>query len=118
MCAKFRGIPALIYSGLWRRQIFDKLSRDFPGSTKLVIYITDHPPAVLVNIHNGKFEMEKLEEIKDISDLENIECDSYFAAPQRYIYGGFEALKKGLDEGKVKMKNETIIFTILLRNVS
>ncbi|MFW9865546.1 MAG: hypothetical protein ACFFEN_05540 [Candidatus Thorarchaeota archaeon] len=118
MCAKFRGIPALIYSGLWRRQIFNKLSRDFPNSSKLVIYITDQPPAVLVKILNGKFEMEKLEDLNNISDIEKIECDSYFAAPLRCIYGGFEALKKGLDEGKVKMKNETIIFSILLRNLS
>ena len=81
-----------------------------------ILLIEDDP--FLLSMYSSKFEMEKLEEIKDISDLENIECDSYFAAPQRYIYGGFEALKKGLDEGKVKMKNETIIFTILLRNVS
>ncbi|MFW9781580.1 MAG: hypothetical protein ACFFFB_04765, partial [Candidatus Heimdallarchaeota archaeon] len=66
MCAKFRGIPALIYSGLWRRQIFGKLEKDFPEHTKFIVYITDQPPAVLINIDNGNFEMEKLEEINDI----------------------------------------------------
>jgi len=117
VCAKFRGIPALIYSGLWRRQIFGKLKRDFQENTTFIVYITDQPPAVLVKIENGTFEMEKLEDIKEIKDIENLECDSYFAAPQSYIFGGAPALKKGLDEGKVKMKNESIIFRILLRNL-
>jgi len=115
MCAKFRGIPALIYSGLWRRQIFGKLNKDFPEQTKFVVYITDQPPAVLIEIENGNFEMEKLEEVKEISELENIDCDGYFAAPQGYVFGGLNALMKGVEEGKVKMKNESIIFSILLR---
>ncbi|MHA2007595.1 MAG: hypothetical protein ACXABO_08135 [Promethearchaeota archaeon] len=115
MCAKFRGIPALIYSGLWRRQIFGKLEKDYPEPTKFVVYITDHPPAVLININNGNFEMEKLEQVKDLSEIERIECDGYFAAPQGYVYGGPNTLMKGIEEGKVKMKNESIIFSILLR---
>ena len=117
MCAKFRGIPALIYSGLWRRQIFGRLKKDFPNKTKLLVYITDQPPAVSINIENGKFEMEKLENIRELNDLDNIECDGYFAAPQGYLYGGLSTLKKGMDEGKVQMKNEGIIFSILLRNL-
>ncbi|MCK4285010.1 MAG: hypothetical protein KAX18_02355 [Candidatus Lokiarchaeota archaeon] len=118
MCAKFKGIPALIYSGLWRRQIFGKLKKDFPQKTKLAVYITDQPPAVLITINKDTFEMEKLEEISDINELDNLECDGYFAAPQRYLYGGAPALMKGLGEGKVKMKNESAIFGILLRNIS
>ena len=62
--------------------------------------------------------MEKLEEIQDINELDNIECDGYFAAPQSYLYGGVPALMKGVDEGKVKMKNESAIFGILLRIIS
>jgi hypothetical protein len=118
MCAKFRGIPALIYSGLWRREIFGKLKKDFPGKIKLVVYITDHPPAVAVKIEDGHFEMEKLEDVQEISDIDNIECDGFFAAPQGYLFGGPTAWKKGIEEGKVKMRNETIIFTILLRNLN
>ena len=117
MCAKFRGIPALIYSGLWRRQIFGRLKKDFPNKTKLVVYITDQLPAVLINIDNGNFEMEKLENVKELNDLDNIECDGYFASSQSYLFGGFTKLKKAVDEGKVKMKNEAIIFSILLRNL-
>jgi hypothetical protein len=115
MCAKFRGIPALIYSGLWRRQIFGKLEKDFPEQTKFAVYITDQPPAVLIKINNGNFEMEKLEEVKEIWEIENIACDGYFVAPQSYVFGGPAALQKGIKEGKVKMKNEAIIFSILLR---
>jgi hypothetical protein len=115
MCAKFKGIPALIYSGLWRRQIFGKLEKDFPEQTEFVVFITDQPPAVLIKIENGNFEMEKLEEIKGISELEKIECDGYLAAPRKYVFGGPIALQKGIEEGKVKMKNEAIIFSILLR---
>ncbi|MFW9872515.1 MAG: hypothetical protein ACFFG0_05380 [Candidatus Thorarchaeota archaeon] len=115
MCAKFRGIPAIIYSGLWRRQIFGKLEKDFPEPTKFVVYITDQPPAVLISIEKDDFEMEKLEQIKEISEIENIDCDGFIAAPQRCIYGGVTALMEGMKEGKVKMKNESIIFSILLR---
>jgi len=118
VCAKFRGIPALIYSGLWRRQIFGKLKKDFSQKTKLAVYITDQPPAVLITIENDTFKMEKLEEIQDINELDNLECDGYFAAPQSYLYGGAPALMKGVDEGKVKMKNESAIFGILLRIIS
>ncbi|MHA1915473.1 MAG: hypothetical protein ACW986_15650 [Promethearchaeota archaeon] len=117
MCAKFRGVPALIYSGLWRRQIFGKLKKDFPEDLKLVVYITDHPPAVFIKIEDGNFEMEKLEKVKDLSDIDKIECDGYFAGPEGYLYGGFPTLKRGLEEGKVKMKNESKIFNIILRNL-
>ncbi len=118
MCAKFRGIPALIYSGLWRRQIFGKLKKDFPQKTKLAVFITDQPPAVLITIDKDNFEMEKLEEITEINELDNLECDGYYAAPQSYLYGGAPALMKGVGEGKVKMKNESVIFGILLRIIS
>ena len=118
MCAKFRGIPALIYSGLWRRQIFGRLRQDFPKQTKFIVYITDQPPAVLINIDNGIFEMEKLENIKEIAELENFDCDGYFAAPQKYVYGGIPTLQKGVEKGVVKMKNESIIFSVLLRMFS
>lgn len=118
MCAKFKGIPALIYSGLWRRQIFGKLKKNFPQKVKLVVYITDEPPAVLITIDKDTFEMEKLDKIKDINELDNLDCDGYFAAPQSYLYGGGPALMKGVGEGTVKMKNESIIFGILLRNIA
>ena len=118
MCAKYTGIPALIYSGLWRRQIFGKLKKDFPKNITFIVYITDQPPAVSVKIDNGTFEMEKLEDIKEIVELDNLNCDGYLATPQSYIFGGPAALKKGIDEGKVKMKNEGPIFGILLRNLS
>lgn len=115
MCAKFRGIPALIYSGLWRRQIFGKLRKDFQEKTKLVLFITDQPPAVLITIDKNSFEMVKLEQMNDINELDNLECDGYFAAPQGYLYGGAPALMKGVEEGKVKMKNESAFFGILRR---
>ena len=118
MCAKFSGIPALIYSGLWRRQIFGKLKKDFPQKTTLAVFITDEPPAVLITIEKNTFDMRKLEKIKDIGELDNIECDGYFAAPRGYLYGGAPALMKGVGEGKVKMKNESAIFGIILRNIN
>jgi hypothetical protein len=118
VCAKFKGIPALIYSGLWRREIFGKLKKDFPGKIRLVVYITDYPPAVFVKIEDGHFEMENLEDIKELGDLDEIECDAYFASPQNYLYGGPAAWKKGVEEGKVKMRNEATIFSIILRNLN
>lgn len=113
MCAKFRGIPALVYSWLWRRQIFNKLEKDFPKEIKLALYITDQSPAVLITIEKNFFNMQNLEGLKDINEIERIECDSYFAAPQGYLYGGIPVLMKGIEEGKVKMKNESVFFKIL-----
>jgi hypothetical protein len=118
MCAKFRGISALIYSWLWRRQIFDKLENDFPEKTTLVLHITDQPPAVLITIEKNFFEMQKLEDLLDINEIEQIECDSYFVAPQGYLYGGIPALMNGIKEGKVKMKNESVFFGILAGIIS
>ena len=115
MCAKFRGIPALIYSGLWRRQIFGRLKKDFQEPFKFVVFITDQPPAVMINIYDGNFEMEKLEHVKEISELEKIDCDGYFVAPQSYVFGGLSVLMKGIEEQKVKMKNESVFFSSLLR---
>ncbi|MFX1455832.1 MAG: hypothetical protein ACFFDB_10710, partial [Promethearchaeota archaeon] len=90
-----------------------KLENDFPQKIKLALYITDQPPAVLITIDKNFFEMQKLEDLHDISEIEQIECDSYFAAPQGYLYGGIPVLMKGIEEGKVKMKNESIFFKIL-----
>ncbi|MHA2039435.1 MAG: hypothetical protein ACW98X_23670 [Promethearchaeota archaeon] len=118
MCAKFKGIPALIYSGLWRRQIFGKLKKDFPQKISLVVFITDQPPAVLITIDKNNFAMEKVEDIGDINELDNLECDGYFAAPQTYLYGGGPMLMKGIEEGKVRMKNESTIFDIMRRIIS
>jgi hypothetical protein len=118
MCAKFKGIPALIYSGLWRRQIFGKLKKDFPQKITLAVFITDQPPAVLITIDSNNFEMENLENIRDINELDKLECDGYFAAQQNYLYGGGPVLMKGIEEGKVKMKNESAIFGIMRRMIS
>jgi hypothetical protein len=118
MCAKFKGIPALIYSGLWRRQIFGKLINDFPQKITLIVFITDQPPAVLITIDINNFKMEKLDDVKDINELDNIECDGYLAAPQGYLYGGGPMLMRGVEEGKVRMKNESAIFGIMRRIIS
>ncbi|MFW9894678.1 MAG: hypothetical protein ACFFD7_02625, partial [Candidatus Thorarchaeota archaeon] len=109
---------ALVYSWLWRRQIFEKLEKDFPQKIKLALFITDQPPAVIITIDKNFFEMQKLEELHDINEIEQIECDSYFAAPQSYLYGGIPALMKGIEEGKVKMKNESVFFGILAGLIS
>jgi hypothetical protein len=118
VCAKFKGIPALIYSGLWRRQIFGKLKEDFQEKTKLVLFITDQPPAVLITIDKNSFEMVELEEVNDINELDNLDCNGYFATPQNYLYGGLPTLMKGVEEGKVKMKNESVFFGILGRIIT
>ena len=119
MCAKFKGIPAAIYSGLWKLKIFGKLNKAFPDTPiRLIIYVTDHPPAILIKINERDFEIIELEEVKEVKDLERFECEGYLAAPMSYILKGPGALMKGKNDGEVNMKNESRIFLILGKIIS
>jgi lipid A disaccharide synthetase len=72
MCPLYEGLPAVIYSGLWTLRIFRKLGKIFPKSVKIVILLTDSPPAFLVNIDREDFNIEILENVNDFKDLDNI----------------------------------------------
>ncbi len=114
MCPLYEGLPAVIYSGLWSLRIFRKLGKTFPKSVKIVILLTDSPPAFLVNIDKEEFNIEILENVNDSKDLDNIECDTYLALPTEILYKGAVGIREGIASNKVKVKNLDAI-TILAK---
>lgn len=106
MTTRFEGISAYLYSVLWVSQIYRKLKKDFPDlQTKIVILLTDIPPATMIKIDKGNFEIEVLEDVKNSKDLEKIECDGYLALPIEAFYGGAKGIQEGIADKKVKIRN-------------
>ncbi len=113
MCPMLEGIPALIYSLLWTRKIFGKLDKMFPSlNIKMILLLTDFPPAIVIKIKDGDFEVEPLESVKSPNDLDNVECDAFLAISSTEFYGGAQSIMKGIAKGSVKIKNNEIL-TIL-----
>ena len=105
MCPQYEGFPAIVYSGLWTLKVYRKLGKSFPKPIKVIFFLTDTPPAFFVKIENGDFEIEILNELNDPQDLDGIECDGYIALPTEILYEGVEGIRKGIEEGNVKLKN-------------
>ncbi|NVM55270.1 MAG: hypothetical protein HWN66_16305 [Candidatus Helarchaeota archaeon] len=106
MCAKYEGFSAIVYSRLWLLQIFGKLRSEFPDlQIRLVIFATDFPPATLIKLDKGAFELEILDDIKDAKDLDKVECDAYLASSFEVLSRGVKSLLKGITEKRVKIKN-------------
>ena len=114
MCPLYEGFPAVIYSGLWVLKIFRKLEKSFPNSIKMAILLTDSPPAFLIKIDKGDFDIEILDYIKESNDLDTIECDTYLALPTEILYKGADGIREGIETKEVKIKNLDAI-TILAK---
>ena len=75
MSPLFEGIPAIIYAVLLIQRTFRRLDKVFPNlPLKVVVLLTDSPPAFLVSVDKQNFEIEFLEDIKDPKDLDKVEC--------------------------------------------
>ncbi len=106
MNKKVEGLPAIIYSRLWLLQVFGKLKSEFPDlQIRIVLFVTDFPPATLIKIDKGDFEIEILEDIKDSNDLDGVECDAYFASTFEVLLGGMKSVMEGIADKRVKIKN-------------
>jgi len=105
MCPQLEGFPAIVYSGLWALKIYRKLSKSFPKPMKIIILLTDTPPAFSVNIEKGDFKIEILNNLNNPQDLEDTKCDGYIALPTEILYEGIEGIRKGIGEETVKLKN-------------
>jgi hypothetical protein len=114
MSPLYEGLPAVIYSGLWVLRIFRKLEKRFTNSIKMAILLTDSPPAFLVNIDKGDFNIEILENVKKTSDLDSLDCDTYLALPTEILYKGAAGIREGLASKEVQVKNLDAI-TILAK---
>jgi len=109
MCPSFEDIPAVIYSGLWVLKVFKKLDKVFPKPIKIIILLTDSPPAFSIKVEGGNFEMEFLDNINNEMDLERVECDSYLVLPSYLLYQGPNGIKNGLATKEVKIKDFTVL---------
>ena len=110
---KYEGFPAIFYSRLWLQEIFGKLRKNFTDfHTRIVVLVTDSPPATLIEIDNGTFQIEILANIKDPEDLEMVECDTYLALSSETLLGGVNSILKGITEGHVKLKNPDALQTL------
>ena len=114
MCPLYEGLSAVIYSRLWVLKIFRKLRKNFPNSIKIAILLTDAPPAFIVKIDKGDYNIEILENVKDSNDLDDIECDTYFALPTEILYKGAGGIRDGIASKEVKIKDLNAI-TILAK---
>lgn len=104
------GIPAYIYSGLWIFKTYRKLDKIFPNlKIKLALFITDFPPAALITIDNGDFEVQALENVKTLEDLEKVECDSYLMAKLEAFTGGAEGIMRGINDKSVIVKGSEVL---------
>ena len=115
MCPLYEGLPAIIYSALWILRTFRRLEKFFPNSPiKLVVLLTDSPPAFMIRIDKQNFEIKILEDIEDPKDLDDLECDGYLAVPTEILYKGPAGIRDGIAEKKVKMNNFEIL-TVLAK---
>ena len=115
MCPLFEGFPAIIYSALWILRTFRRLEKVFPNlPLKVVVLLTDSPPAFMVTVDKQNFEIEILEDIEDPKSLDNIECDEYLALSTEILYKGPAGIRDAIAEGKVKLNNFEIL-TVLAK---
>ena len=115
MSPLFEGFPAIIYSALWILRTFRRLEKVFSNlPIKIVVLLTDSPPAFMVRIDKQNFEIQLLEDIEDPKDLDNIECDEYMYISTEMLYKGLAGIRDAIAENKAKLSNFRIL-TVLAK---
>jgi len=113
MSEKLTNFPAIIYSGFWTLKTLGKLKKEFRNQRfDLLILITDEPPAFIVHIENGDFNIKVLDNVKSFEDVEKYSCDGYLSLSSDIFLGGIGAILEGISNGKVKMKNDDILIML------
>ncbi|MBY9003532.1 MAG: hypothetical protein KGD73_06145 [Candidatus Lokiarchaeota archaeon] len=103
--------PAILYSGLWALKTLGLLKRDFSNeNVRIIILITDEPPAFMLHIANGDFQVEILEDIVTVDDLNSVESDGYISLPSQIFLGGVEGVLEGIRNKLVTIKGEALIY--------
>ncbi|MBD3254773.1 MAG: hypothetical protein GF383_06750 [Candidatus Lokiarchaeota archaeon] len=112
MSAKFTGFPALMYSGLYILKEIGILKKDYSDTeVKILLLITDAPPAFLICIDKGDFYIEILNEIMNLEDVKNAEslCDYYLATPSNILLAGADKIFQGISQNSVKINDNKVL---------
>ena len=110
MAEKLSNFPAIIYSGLWLLKTIGLLKKDF-GTLDLqfLVLITDVPPAFMVRITKGDFQVEILDDVRNVEELNEIECDGYISLPSNVFLGGVKGIVEGLANKTVIVSSNEIL---------
>jgi hypothetical protein len=101
--------PAIVYSGLWVLKTLGLLKRDFSDEdVKIIILITDEPPAFMIRIVNSDFQVEILDGAKSVEDLNSMESDGYISLPSHIFLDGVEGVLEGIRNNLVIIKGEAL----------
>ncbi len=111
MTEELTTFPSIIYSGLWVLKTLGILAKDFKSkNVRIVILITDAPPAFIITISDADFKVEILKEITTFEEIEGVESNGYISLPSQVFLGGVEGVLKGLGEGTVITKGEALLY--------
>jgi hypothetical protein len=109
MSEELTNFPAILYSGLWLLKTLGLLKKDFSDvDVKIIILITDVPPAFMIKILKGDFRIEILEEVISVEALEKVKSDGYISLPSQVFLGGVEGVLEGIRKKLVIIKGEAL----------
>ena len=109
MTKELTTFPSIIYSGLWVLKTLGILKKDYStDNIRIIILLTDVPPAFQLEIKNGDFKVEVLENVTNIEKVEKIESNGYISLLSHVFLGGVEGVLNGLKDGTVKIEGETL----------
>ncbi|MFX0060041.1 MAG: hypothetical protein ACFE85_19435 [Candidatus Hodarchaeota archaeon] len=109
MTKELSNFPAILYSGLWLLKTLGLLKKDFSKvNVKIIVLITDVPPAFMLKIEKSDFQIEILEEVTSINELDNAESDGYISLPSQVFLGSVEGVLEGIRNNLVIFKGEAL----------
>ena len=109
MVKKLTTFPAIVYSGLWNLKTLGFLKRDYSDTdAKIIILLTDVPPAFMIRIIKGDFKVEILDDLTSVADLDSVKSDGYISLPSSVLLGGVDGVLEGIKNGKVLVKGDVI----------
>ena len=109
MTKELSNFPAILYSGLWLLKTLGILKKDFSEvNVKIIVLITDVPPAFMLKIVKAEFQIEILEEITSIDKIDKIESDGYISLPSHVFLGSVEGVLEGIRNNLVIFKGEAL----------
>jgi len=112
MSAKYTGFPALMYSGLYILKELGILKKDYSDTEiKILVLITDAPPAFLICIDKGDFSIKIENEIVNLVDIKEAKdlYDYYLATPSDLLLEGADKIFQGISQDTVKINDNKVL---------